>query len=102
MADTVRDSHAVGVLSTFSSIDMSALHSHKNGVVGPPAQRPTEPRAARKIDLIDGWGGSSPPDTVDIGGRIITSQQVSNSTACSAASWFSAGWSASTSPLSGG
>ena len=47
---------------------MSALHNFENGVVGRLYNGLQGLVAARKIDLIDGWDGSSPRTPVEADG----------------------------------
>ena len=101
VADTIRESGTFGVLSTFGSIDMSAVHAFKDSVVGRLHKGLQGLVSSRKVDLIGGWGRLVAPDAVevsgvqyrganvvlasgsyprslpglDIGGRIITSEQ---------------------------
>ncbi|GAB3326150.1 dihydrolipoyl dehydrogenase [Geodermatophilus aquaeductus] len=101
VADTIRESGTFGVLSTFGSIDMSAVHAFKDSVVGRLYKGLQGLVSSRKVDLIGGWGRLVAPDTVEvdgvqyrganvvlasgsyprslpgleIGGRIITSEQ---------------------------
>ncbi|CCH87101.1 Dihydrolipoyl dehydrogenase [Modestobacter italicus] len=101
VADTIRESGTFGVLSTFGSIDMAAVHAFKDSVVGRLHKGLQGLVSSRKVDLIGGWGRLVAPDTVEvdgtqyrganvvlasgsyprslpgleIGGRIITSEQ---------------------------
>ncbi|WP_409333265.1 dihydrolipoyl dehydrogenase [Trujillonella humicola] len=101
VADTIRESGTFGVLSTFGSIDMSAVHAFKDSVVGRLHKGLQGLVSSRKVDLIGGWGRLVALDTVEvdgapyrganvvlatgsyprslpgleIGGRIITSEQ---------------------------
>ena len=101
VADTIRESEAFGVASAFGSIEMAKVHAFKDAVVGRLYRGLQGLVAARKIELADGWGRLVAPDCVevngtryqgrnivlasgsyprslpglDIGGRIITSEQ---------------------------
>lgn len=101
VADTVRESGTFGVLSTLGSIDMPAVHAFKDSVVGRLYKGLQGLVSSRTVDLIGGWGRLVAPDPVEvdgaqyrganvvlasgsyprslpgleIGGRIITSEQ---------------------------
>jgi dihydrolipoamide dehydrogenase len=68
VADTVRESGTFGVLSTFGSIDMSAVHAFKDSVVGRLHKGLQGLVSSRKVDLIGGWGRLVDPDTVEVDG----------------------------------
>jgi dihydrolipoamide dehydrogenase len=68
VADTIRESGTFGVLSTFGSIDMSAVHAFKDSVVGRLYKGLQGLVSSRKVDLIGGWGRLVAPDTVEVDG----------------------------------
>src|SRR5690606_15089021 len=101
VADTIRESAGVGVNSSFEGIDMGAVNTYKDGVVGRLYKGLQGLVKAGKIDYITGWGRLTGTDTVevdgttyrgrnivlasgsyprtlpglDIGGRVLTSEQ---------------------------
>ncbi len=101
VADTIHESASVGVNSSFEGIDMGAVNTYKDGVVGRLYKGLQGLVKAGKIDYVTGWGRLTGKDTVevdgttyrgrnivlasgsyprslpglDIGGRVITSEQ---------------------------
>ncbi|TNB75681.1 dihydrolipoyl dehydrogenase [Arthrobacter sp. BB-1] len=101
IADTIRESEAFGVESTLGRIDMAGVTKFKEGVVSRLYKGLQGLVSSRSIDLVPGWGTLAAADTVevngahyqgknvvlatgsyakslpglDIGGRVITSEQ---------------------------
>ncbi|WP_455837025.1 dihydrolipoyl dehydrogenase [Pseudarthrobacter siccitolerans] len=101
IADTIRESEAFGVESTLGRIDMAGVAKFKEGVVSRLYKGLQGLVSSRSIDLVQGWGTLAAADTVevngaryqgknvvlatgsyakslpglDIGGRVITSEQ---------------------------
>ncbi|WP_144663225.1 dihydrolipoyl dehydrogenase [Paenarthrobacter nicotinovorans] len=101
IADTIRESEAFGVESTLGRIDMAGVTQFKEGVVSRLYKGLQGLVSSRSVDLIQGWGTLAAADTVevngtryqgknivlatgsyskslpglDIGGRVITSEQ---------------------------
>ncbi len=101
VADTIRESGTFGVLSTFGSIDMSGVNAFKDSVIGRLYKGLQGLMSSRTIDVVTGWGRLVDPHAVEvdgiqyrgtnvvlatgsyarslpgleIGGRIITSEQ---------------------------
>ncbi|MEO5317796.1 dihydrolipoyl dehydrogenase [Arthrobacter sp. CC3] len=101
IADTIRESAAFGVESTLGRIDMAGVTKFKEGVVSRLYKGLKGLVSSSSVDLIQGWGTLAAADTVevngtryqgknivlatgsyskslpglDIGGRVITSEQ---------------------------
>ncbi|HLT83136.1 MAG TPA: dihydrolipoyl dehydrogenase [Phototrophicaceae bacterium] len=68
VADTINESAAVGVNSSFEGIDMATVNSYKDAVVGRLYKDLQGLVKAGKIDYITGWGRLTAKDTVEVDG----------------------------------
>lgn len=68
VADTIRESEAFGVESTFGRIDMAGVNKFKESVVARLYKGLQGLIASRSIDLIQGWGKLAAADTVEVDG----------------------------------
>ncbi|MDD9207035.1 dihydrolipoyl dehydrogenase [Georgenia sp. 10Sc9-8] len=68
VADEVRESESLGVKASFEGIDMTAVNTYKDGVVGRLYKGLQGLVSAAKIDVISGWGKLVAPDTVEVDG----------------------------------
>src|SRR5690606_21302555 len=68
VADTINESAAVGVNSSFEGIDMATVNSYKDAVVGRLYKGLQGLVKAGKIDYITGWGRLTAKDTVEVDG----------------------------------
>jgi len=76
VADHVRDSSSVGVKASLDGIDMSAVNSYKDGVVGRLYKGLQGLFSAAKIELVEGTGRLVAADTVEVDGRRLTGKHV--------------------------
>jgi dihydrolipoamide dehydrogenase len=76
VADHVRDGGAVGVKASLDGIDMSAVNSYKDGVVGRLYKGLQGLFSAAKIEIVQGEGKLVAKDTVEVDGRRLTGKNV--------------------------
>lgn len=76
VADFSRESEQFGVKASFEGIDMPALNSYKDGVVGRLYKGLQGLIKSRNITVIEGEGRLSGPRTVSVGGDTYTGQHV--------------------------
>ena len=76
VADSARDSEAVGVRATFESIDMAGVNKYKDGVVARLYKGLQGLVKSRKVELVAGAGRLVAKDTVEVDGRRYTGKHV--------------------------
>ncbi len=76
VADHVRDGGAVGVKASLEGIDMSAVNSYKDGVVGRLYKGLQGLFSAAKIEVVEGDGRLVAKDTVEVGDRRLTGANI--------------------------
>jgi len=76
VADHVRDGGAVGVKASLDGIDMSAVNSYKDGVVGRLYKGLQGLFGAAKIEIVEGEGRLVAKDTVEVDGRRLTGRNM--------------------------
>ncbi|WP_413453040.1 dihydrolipoyl dehydrogenase [Georgenia phoenicis] len=76
VADEIQHSHAVGVNSSFEGIDMSAVNTYKDGVIGRLYKGLQGLIKAGKIDYITGWGRLTGKDTVEVDGTTYRGRNI--------------------------
>jgi len=76
VADAARDSERFGVRASFDGIDMPALHTYKDGVVGRLYKGLQGLVKAHGITYVEGYGRLVSPDTVEVDGRRYTGRNV--------------------------
>ena len=76
VADSARDSEAVGVRATFESIDMAGVNKYKDGVVARLYKGLQGLVKSRKVELVAGTGRLVAKDTVEVDGRRYTGKHV--------------------------
>ncbi|WP_454084299.1 dihydrolipoyl dehydrogenase [Georgenia sp. Marseille-Q6866] len=76
VADEIQHSHAVGVNSSFEGIDMPAVNSYKDGVIGRLYKGLQGLIKAGKIDYITGWGRLTGKDTVEVDGATYRGRNI--------------------------
>ena len=69
VADAARESSQFGVKATFDGIDMSAVNSYKDGVIGRLYKGLQGLAKAHKITLVEGAGRLVGRDTVEVDGQ---------------------------------
>ncbi|RRQ27797.1 dihydrolipoyl dehydrogenase [Rhodococcus sp. Eu-32] len=76
VADTARESAAVGVKSSFEGIDMAGVHTYKDGVVAKLYKGLQGLVSAHQVEMISGTGRYVGNRTVEVDGRRITGKSV--------------------------
>ncbi|OAK55726.1 dihydrolipoyl dehydrogenase [Rhodococcoides kyotonense] len=76
VADTARESAAVGVRSSFEGIDMAGVHAYKDGVVAKLYKGLQGLVSAHQVEMISGTGRYVGDRTVEVDGRRITGKSV--------------------------
>lgn len=76
VADTAKSGSKIGVNTSFDSIDMTKVNAYKDGVVDRLTKGLSGLVAARKIEYIEGWGTLTGPDTVQVGQRTLTGKNI--------------------------
>ncbi|MDO4258779.1 MAG: dihydrolipoyl dehydrogenase [Actinomycetaceae bacterium] len=70
-ADAVRESAAFGVNSTFHGIDMNQIASYRDSVITKLFKGLQGLLSSRGVEVIQGWGRLVAPDTIDVDGRLL-------------------------------
>ncbi|WP_420114342.1 dihydrolipoyl dehydrogenase [Pseudactinotalea sp.] len=76
VADSVRDSAAFGINATLEGVDIAKINSYKDGVVSRLYRGLTGLVSSRNIEVINGWGRLVAPDTVEVGDRRVTGKHI--------------------------
>ena len=76
IADSAREGAKFGVKTTFESIDMSGVHSYKDGVISRLHKGLQGLVKAASIDYIEGAGRLTGPDTVTVGDRVVKGRNI--------------------------
>ncbi|MDQ3165944.1 MAG: FAD-dependent oxidoreductase, partial [Actinomycetota bacterium] len=76
VADHVRDGGAVGVKASLDGIDLSAVNSYKDGVVGRLYKGLQGLFGAAKIEIVEGSGRLAAKDTVEVGDRRLVGKHI--------------------------
>ena len=76
VADVARDGARFGVKSTFESVDMTAVHSYKDGVVSRLHKGLQGLVSSAQVDYVEGAGALDGPHTVVVGDRRLTGRNV--------------------------
>jgi dihydrolipoamide dehydrogenase len=76
VADAARDSAEFGVKATFDGIDMPAVNSYKDGVVGRLYKGLTGLVKSRGITYVEGEGRLTRPDAVAVGDTVYTGRSI--------------------------
>jgi len=76
VADTVNNGAAVGVTARLDGIDMTAVNGYKDSVVDRLHKGLQGLVSARKIDYITGWGRLVGPDAVEVDGTIYRGKNI--------------------------
>jgi dihydrolipoamide dehydrogenase len=72
IADSARESEKFGVRASFEGIDMAAVHSYRDGVVGRLYKGLQGLVKSRSITYIEGSGRLTSPTTVEVDGNRLT------------------------------
>jgi len=76
VADHIRDGGAVGIKASLDGIDLSAVNSYKDGVVGRLYKGLQGLFGAAKIEIVEGSGRLAAKDTVEVGDRRLVGKHV--------------------------
>jgi dihydrolipoyl dehydrogenase len=76
VADAARDGAAIGVKTTFESIDMAGVHAYKDGVVARLYKGLQGLVTAKAVEYVEGEGRLVGTDTVEVDGRRFTGRHV--------------------------
>ncbi|HEX5512570.1 MAG TPA: dihydrolipoyl dehydrogenase [Actinomycetales bacterium] len=76
VADSARESDKFGVKASFDGIDMSAVNSYKDGVIGRLYKGLQGLAKSHKVTLVEGEGRLVAKDTVEVGGHRYTGRNV--------------------------
>ena len=76
VADSARESEAVGVRATFESIDMAGVNKYKDGVVSRLYKGLQGLVKSRKVELVQGTGRLVAKNTVEVDGQRYTGKHV--------------------------
>jgi len=76
LADDARHGAAVGVHTTVDRIDIGEVNQYKAGVIDRLYKGLAGLVAARKVELVNGWGRLVAPDTVMVAGRQLVGRSV--------------------------
>ncbi len=76
VADSVRDSAAVGVSASFEGIDVAAVHAYRDGIVAKKHRGLEGLLAARKIEIVRGAGRLGADGTVQVGDDVYRARNV--------------------------
>ncbi|MPV50033.1 dihydrolipoyl dehydrogenase [Pseudactinotalea sp. HY158] len=76
VADSAKSSGDFGVQATFEGIDMPKVNSYKDGVVSRLYKGLAGLVSARKVELVQGWGTLTGPNTVQVGDRTLTGKNI--------------------------
>jgi dihydrolipoamide dehydrogenase len=75
-ADAVRESARFGVRSTFGGIDMAQVAEYRDSVIGGLYKGLQGLLSSRGVEVVKGWGRLVSPDTVEVGGRALVGRNV--------------------------
>ncbi|EJF37902.1 dihydrolipoyl dehydrogenase [Schaalia georgiae F0490] len=75
-ADTVRESARFGVRSTFGGIDMAQVAEYRDSVIGGLYKGLQGLLSSRGVEVVKGWGRLVSSDTVEVGGRALVGRNV--------------------------
>src|SRR5690349_11140508 len=76
VADNAREGSKFGIKSTFESVDMGGVHAYKDGVIGRLYKGLQGLVSSRSIEFVEGTGRLGGPDTVIVDGRRIVGRNV--------------------------
>ncbi|MFV0253986.1 MAG: dihydrolipoyl dehydrogenase [Beutenbergiaceae bacterium] len=76
VADAVRDSDRLGVTATLSGIDSAQMNAYQGSVVQRLYRGLQGLVRSRKIEVVHGWGRLVGPDTVQVGDRLLRGRHI--------------------------
>lgn len=75
-ADLVKESATFGVNSVFNGIDMTKVAHYRDSVISKLFKGLQGLLASRGVEIVQGWGRLVSPDTVEVDGRRITGTHI--------------------------
>lgn len=76
VADVARESHEYGILAQFQGVDMAAVNSYRDNIVGKKFKGLQGLIKQRGIEVVEGRGKLTSPTTVTVGDRILTGKNI--------------------------
>jgi dihydrolipoamide dehydrogenase len=76
VADSAREGHTIGVMSSLAGIDMAAVNAYKQGVVDRLYKGLQGLAKSRGVTVIPGHGVLSGPDSIDVDGVRYTGKNI--------------------------
>ena len=76
VADTAREGEKFGVRTALEGIDMAGVNSYKDGVIGRLYKGLQGLVKSRKIEVVEGFGKLTGPNTVQVGDRTLTGEHI--------------------------
>ena len=76
LADNPRDGAHFGVHTTLDRVDMGGVNQYKDNVIGRLYKGLQGLIKSRKIEVVEGWGKLTGPNTVQVGDRTITGEHI--------------------------
>ncbi len=76
LADNAREGAQFGVHSTLERIDMGGVNSYKDNVIGRLYKGLQGLIKSRKIEVVEGYGKLTGPNTVQVGDRTLTGEHI--------------------------
>jgi dihydrolipoamide dehydrogenase len=76
VADTAREGHTIGVMSSLAGIDMGAVNAYKQGVVDRLYKGLQGLATSRGVTMIAGHGTLTGPDSIDVAGVRYTGKNI--------------------------
>ncbi|MBO0900088.1 dihydrolipoyl dehydrogenase [Cellulomonas sp. zg-ZUI199] len=76
LADNAREGAQFGVHSTLERIDMAGVNTYKDNVIGRLYKGLQGLIKSRKIEVVEGYGKLTGPNTVQVGDRTLTGEHI--------------------------
>ncbi len=76
LADDAREGAHLGVHTTLDRIDMGEVNQYRDGVVARLYKGLQGLVSSRKIEVVQGWGTLTGPNTVQVGDRTLTGEHI--------------------------
>ncbi len=76
LADDARESAHYGVHATLDRIEMAEVNQYKDSVIGRLYKGLQGLVTSRKVELVNGWGTLTGPNTVQVGDRTLTGEHI--------------------------
>ncbi|MFC4336677.1 dihydrolipoyl dehydrogenase [Salininema proteolyticum] len=76
VADTTREAGQFGVEAEFKGVDMGAVNKYKDGIVSGLYKGVQGLFKAHKVEVINGYGKLTGPNTIEVDGRTVTGKNI--------------------------